>query len=70
MNISDLSYQETAINATELEGGIWKYESGTVFGQHIQAVDGYTASGSGGSVSTAQVMDLCTFTYGGLNIKF
>lgn len=70
MNISDLSYQETAIEANTLEGGIVSYESGTVFAQRYQYVGALTTSGPTGSIAGGSVIDISTFTAGGLKVLF
>lgn len=70
MNITDLSYQDTATESLDLEGGILSYESGTLYAQHLQGLSAYTASGPGGSVATSNILDLFTLTFGGLNIQF
>lgn len=70
MVISDLTYLETATEASKLEGGIELYELGTKFYQHFQGIDAFAMSGPGGSKVGASVWENIIYTSGGLKIKF
>jgi hypothetical protein len=70
MIISDLTYLETATEATVLEGGIAHYAQFAFFAQHLQGINSSAVSGPMGTVAGVQVIDTRTLTFGGLAVTF
>jgi hypothetical protein len=70
MIISDLTYLETATEASSLEGGILSYAEGALFAQRLQGITSVVSSGPMGTTVGAQIVDVKTLTLGGLKVTF
>lgn len=70
MIISDLTYLETATDASSLEGGILSYAEGALFAQHLKGITSVVSSGPMGTTVGAQILDVRTLTFGGMAVTF